>query len=110
MSIAGTVLLGAGLFFMAVTAIGLARLPDFFSRVHAVSKSETLGIGLVLLGLIAHQIADQGGLDQTSLKLGLIALFVVISNPVAAHVLTRSALRSGLMPWRRPQPPAGGSG
>ncbi|MCI0821242.1 MAG: monovalent cation/H(+) antiporter subunit G [Chloroflexi bacterium] len=105
MSIAGTVLLGLGLFFMAVTAIGLVRLPDFFSRVHSVSKSETLGITLVLLGLIAHQ-----GFDQTSLKLGLIALFVLITNPVAAHVLTRSAVRSGLMPWRRPRPGAGGSG
>ena len=105
MSIVGTVLLGAGLFFMAATAIGLVRLPDFFSRVHSVSKSETLGITLVLLGLIAHQ-----GFDQTSLKLGLIALFVATSNPVAAHVLTRSAVRSGLMPWRRPRPPAGGTG
>ncbi len=105
MSVAGTVLLGLGLFFMAVTAIGLVRLPDFFSRVHSVSKSETLGIALVLLGLIAHQ-----GFDQISLKLGLIALFVLITNPVAAHVLTRSAVRSGLMPWRRPRPPAGGAG
>ena len=105
MSIAGTVLLGLGLFFLAVTAIGLVRLPDFFTRVHSVSKSETLGITLVLLGLIAHQ-----GFDQTSLKLGLIALFVLITNPVAAHVLTRSAVRSGLMPWRRPRPGAGGSG
>ncbi len=104
MSIAGTVLLGLGLFFMAATAIGLLRLPDFFSRVHSVSKSETLGIALVLLGLIAHQ-----GFDQISLKLGLIALFVATTNPVAAHVLTRSAVRSGLMPWRRPRPPAGGA-
>ena len=105
MSVAGTVLLGLGLFFMAVTAIGLVRLPDFFSRVHSVSKSETLGIALVLLGLIAHQ-----GFDQISLKLGLIALFVLITNPVAAHVLTRSAVRSGLMPLRRPRPPTGGAG
>ena len=102
MSVAGTVVLAAGLFFMAVTAIGLARLPDFFSRVHSVSKSETLGTALVLLGLILHQ-----GFDQTSLKLGLIALFVGMSNPVAAHVLTRAAVRSGVMPWRRPQPPTG---
>ena len=105
MSILGTVLLGAGLFLMAVTAIGLARLPDFFSRVHSVSKTETLGVALVLLGLIAHE-----GFDRTALKLGLIVLFIVISNPVAAHVLSRSAVRSGLMPWRRPHPPAQGNG
>ena len=101
MSIFGTIVLGAGLFFTAVAAIGLLRLPDFFSRVHAVSKSETLGIALVLLGLILHE-----GWSHTSLKLALIVLFIAISNPVAAHVLTRAAVRSGLMPWRR----AGGAG
>ena len=47
MSILGAVILSIGLFFMAVTAVGLLRLPDFFTRVHAVSKSETLGIALV---------------------------------------------------------------
>ena len=101
----GTVVLGAGLFFTAVTAVGLLRLPDFFSRVHAVSKSETLGIALVLLGLMLHE-----EWSHTSLKLALIVLFIGISNPVAVHVLTRAAVRSGLMPWRRGGDAAGGSG
>ena len=96
MSIVATAILGVGLFFMAVTAAGLIRLPDFFTRVHAVSKSETLGIALVLLGLMVHD-----GFTHVSLKLALVVLFVVISNPVGAHVLTRSAVRTGFMPWRR---------
>ncbi len=101
MSIVGTVLMSAGIALMAITAIGLVRLPDFFSRVHAVSKSETLGIALVLLGLILHD-----GATLVSLKLVFIVVFVAIANPVAAHVLTRAAVRTGLMPWRR----SGGDG
>ena len=96
MSVAGSVLIGAGLGFMALTALGLLRLPDFFSRVHAVSKSETLGIALVLLGLILHE-----GASLVSLKLALVMVFVAIANPVGAHVLTRAAVRTGLMPWRK---------
>ena len=96
MSIAGNVLIGLGLAFMVITALGLLRLPDFFARVHAVSKSETLGIALMLLGLILHE-----GATLVSLKLALILVFVAIANPVGAHLLTRAALRTGQMPWRR---------
>ena len=96
MSIAGTVLIALGLAFMVITALGMIRLPDFYSRVHAVSKSETLGIALVLLGLILHE-----GATLVSLKIGLILVFVAVANPVGAHLLTRAALRTGQMPWRR---------
>ena len=96
MSIAGTVLIALGLAFMVITALGMMRLPDFYSRVHAVSKSETLGIALVLLGLILHE-----GATLVSLKIGLILVFVAVANPVGAHLLTRAALRTGQLPWRR---------
>ena len=96
MAIAGTVLIGIGLFFMAVTAIGLIRLPDFYARTHASSKTETLGIGLVLGGLALHE-----GATLVSLKIVLGLLFISIANPVAVHVLARSALRVGIMPWLR---------
>lgn len=96
MSLAGSVLICAGLVLMALTALGLVRLPDFFSRVHSVSKSETLGISLLLIGLALHE-----GITLVSLKLLLILVFVAIANPVGAHVLTRAAIRSGLLPWRR---------
>ncbi|MDE2802864.1 MAG: monovalent cation/H(+) antiporter subunit G, partial [Chloroflexota bacterium] len=93
MNIIALALMAAGLFFMAIAVIGLVRLPDFFSRVHAVSKSETLGITLLLLGLLVS-----AGVSLTGLKLALIVLFVAISNPVGVHVLTRAAVRNGLMP------------
>ena len=79
MNIAGDVFIVLGLVFMVITALGLLRLPDFFSRVHAVSKSETLGIALLLLGLILHE-----GATLLSLKFALILVFVAIANPVGA--------------------------
>ena len=96
MTIASNVLIAAGLLLMALTALGMLRLPDFFSRVHSVSKSETLGITLLLLGLILEE-----GATLVSLKLALVLAFVAIANPVAAHLLTRAAVRTGYMPWRR---------
>ena len=81
---------------MAVTAIGLIRLPDFYARTHASSKTETLGIGLLLGGLALHE-----GVTLVSLKIVLGLLFISIANPVAVHVLARSALRVGIMPWMR---------
>ena len=105
MSAAGTVLIVAGLFFIAVSALGLLRMPDFYTRVHAVSKSDTLGVALVLGGLALHE-----GATLVSLKLVLILLFIGMANPVAAHVLARSALQSGLAPWRRGRTNEGGRG
>ena len=96
MIIAGNVFMGLGFAFMVITALGMVRLPDFFARVHAVSKSETLGITLLLFGIILHE-----GTTLVSLKIGLILVFVAIAKPVGAHLLTRAALRTGQMPWRK---------
>jgi multicomponent Na+:H+ antiporter subunit G len=95
LDILGTALIIIGLFFVAVTAIGVLRLPDFFSRVHAVSKTETLGIGLVMLGLAFHAPSL-----LTGGKLVFATVFVFIANPVSAHLLTRAAIRKGVFPWR----------
>ena len=96
MNIAGLIVMCVGLFFLGVSSVGLFRLPGFFARVHAVSKSETLGIALVLGGLMIH-----GGVSLVSLKLALIVVFVAIANPVAAHLLTRAAVRTGILPVSR---------
>lgn len=101
MNIVGLVVMSVGLFFLGVTVIGLIRLPGFFARVHAVSKSETLGLALVFGGLMIHE-----GLNIVSLKYALIILFIAIANPVGAHVLTRAAVRTGVLPLQmRPRKP-----
>jgi multicomponent Na+:H+ antiporter subunit G len=100
MNVFGLVIMAVGVFFLLVTSVGLIRLPGFFARVHAVSKSETLGMSLIFAGLMVHD-----GVSLVSVKLGLVLIFVAIANPVAAHLLTRSAIRTGIMPWRRGGPP-----
>jgi multicomponent Na+:H+ antiporter subunit G len=96
LSLIGDIVLWGGVFFMAVAAIGLIRLPDFYTRAHAVSKSETLGIGLILLGLALHE-----NFSLISIKLALALLFAFLANPLAANLLTRAALRSGVRMWSR---------
>lgn len=83
-----------GLFFLTVTCVGIIRLPDVYSRIHAVGKSETLGLMLVMVGLAIYH-----GFEINSAKLIMILLFVVFANPTATHVITRAAIRSGLQPW-----------
>lgn len=84
----------AGLFFLVVSGVGLLRFPDFYTRNHAVGKSETLGSILLLSGLAIYN-----GLEITSGKLVIILLFIALANPTATHIVARAAFRSGLQPW-----------
>jgi multicomponent Na+:H+ antiporter subunit G len=92
------VFLAGGAFFLVVSTVGLLRLPDFFSRSHAVGKSETLGSLLLLAGL-----AIQNGFALESAKLVLILIFIAATNPSGVHVLSRAALRKGLPIWIHPE-------
>ncbi len=87
------ILIVSGIFFMLVGSIGVIRLPDFYSRTHAVSKSDTLGITLVILGLIIYE-----GLTMNSVKLTFIVLFIALSNPIGTHALARAAYKRQLKP------------
>ena len=91
-------LIVVGLLLMLLGSIGLIRLPDFYSRTHAASKVDTLGIIIVLLGMAAWE-----GFTLTGAKLVVAMLFVGFSNPVAAHALARAALWQGVKPWRHPR-------
>lgn len=85
--------LGA-VFFAVVAAVGLIRLPDVYSRTHSSSKSETLGAVLAL-----GAVAVSYGLGQTTLKVVLLLLFMFLTNPTAAHAITRAARERGIEPW-----------
>jgi multicomponent Na+:H+ antiporter subunit G len=95
----GILLSSLGLVFMFFGSVGLVRLPDFFSRTHATSKVDTVGSALLLLG-----IAMLEGFTLNSGKLMVAMVFVVLTNPVAAHALARAAVQSGEKPWRRNDP------
>lgn len=83
----------AGIFFLFAGSLGTVRMPDFYSRTHATSKSDTLGLMLVIAGLIIYE-----GLHINSAKLFLILLFIALSNPIGSHALARAAYEYKLKP------------
>lgn len=82
-----------GSFFCLTGAVGLLRFPDFFSRIHAASLTDTLGASLILIGLMF-----QAGWSLTLPKLILILLFSLLAGATASHALAKAALKSGMKP------------
>jgi len=92
-------LAAASVFFSFVAAVGFYRLPDVYARTHAASKSETLG---ALLGLTAVAVVFATGGDAgATVKVALLALFVLVTGPTAAHAIARAAADAGIEPWTR---------
>jgi multicomponent Na+:H+ antiporter subunit G len=85
-------LVGGGLFCM-VGAVGLVRMPDFYTRMHAASVIETLGAGLILAGLML-----QAGPTLVAAKLLIVGLLIFFASPTATHALARAAMVRGLKP------------
>jgi len=87
-------LAGAG-FFLAGT-VGLLRFPDVYTRLHALTKADNVGLGLVVAGLVlqAESWAAMG-------KLLFIWLLVLLASASVAHLVARTALRKGIRPWKR---------
>jgi multicomponent Na+:H+ antiporter subunit G len=80
-----------GTAFLAVSAIGLIRFPDFWIRAHAVAKAETLGLVLLISGFVVHHRFGSG-----TFQLVMIAIFSLLLNPTAIHALARTATRQEL--------------
>jgi multicomponent Na+:H+ antiporter subunit G len=94
LTIGGAVLAIAGIVLMVVAAFGLVRLPDALARQHAATKSVTLALGLVLLGLAVHQHGIDPALSGAWwARVGVIVLLLLLTLPVAAHMLARAAAR-----------------
>ena len=90
---AGGVIMAAGALFCIIGAIGLLRLPDVFARMHAASLVDTLGMLLLVLGMLVIE-----GFTQNALKLLLVALFILFTSPVATHALSKAVLKQGVEP------------
>ena len=85
-----------GLFFFTTATIGLLRFPDFFARLHAIGKGDTLAVLLCLIGISIYE-----GFSLTSLKILLIAAFMFLAQPTATHAISRAGLRYGIKPWTK---------
>jgi multicomponent K+:H+ antiporter subunit G len=81
------ILIGAA--FALVGSIGLARLPDFFTRLHGPTKATTLGVGSIVIASLIHSSTTSGSLSLRELA---ISLFLFITAPVSAHLLGKAAL------------------
>lgn len=79
----------SGTFFFLVGVVGLIRMPDVFTRMHATTKCDTMGAGLIFLGLILWK-----GLSLVSLVVFLVLLFLWITNPTAAHFIAKGAYQT----------------
>ena len=94
--ISAALVLGGMFFFLAGT-VGLLRFPDFFTRLHALTKADNLGLGLVIAGL-----ALQAGSWADVLKLALTWLLVLGASATVCFLMARAALRAGQKPWTKP--------
>lgn len=96
MEIIGSLLLGFGGFCMISAAIGLQRMPDFFTRLHPAGVSDGMGLTCILFGIAC--MTDPG---LVTLKLILLGVFALITGATACHALSHSALENGLKPLGR---------
>jgi len=90
---AAALLLVVGALFGLIAAVGVLRLPDLYTRLHAASKAGAVGAGLILLAVAV--ISLDGGVILRSI-LGIV--FLLLSTPISAHLLARAAYRSGELP------------
>ena len=88
------VLVLLGLFFTFVSTTGVLRLPDVYSRAHTASQADTLGAGFTLAA-----VALALGWGTTSYKTVLLLFFIFVTNPTAAHAISRAADEEGIEPW-----------
>lgn len=103
LTILSIILMSAGLLFFTTATIGILRFPDFYSRMHAVSKSDTLGALLLLSGISLYNLTDGLTLSSIvlSVKILLIAVVIFIANPTACHAITKAAFEVGVLPWKK---------
>lgn len=96
--IAAGVFLGIGAVFVLIGTLGLLRLPDFYTRLHAAGITDTLGLSIMLIGMMFL-----GGLTLVSVKLFFILLLILLTSPTATHAVANAAHTVGLRPFGVPE-------
>ena len=93
LDVASWILIVAGGLFSVIGAVGVLRMPDFYTRVHAASVTDVVGSLAILLGL-----GLQAGFTLTAAKLAVVALLIFFTSPAATHALVKAALERGVAP------------
>ena len=98
-------LVSLGLLFFFGTSLGLLRLPDFYTRMHAAGKGDTLSSLLILIGLALYHVGqgDHVTLEMglVSLKMILICIFIFIGSPTATHAIMKAGYDAGVPHWTK---------
>ena len=89
-------LVSGGVFFLFMGAVGMLRFPDFYTRMHAAGKCDTLGSLLVVSGIAVYL-----GPTLSSIKVLAIAVFIFLTSPTATHAIARAALRNKVPLWTK---------
>lgn len=96
LSLLTALLVIVGAVFAALAGVGVVRMPDVYIRMHSATKAGTLGAGLILVASAVH-FFDLG----VSLRVLAAFSFMVLTAPVAAHMIGRAAYRSGVPLWEK---------
>ena len=96
-----TVLILVGAVFTFIGSLGLARMPDFYTRLHGPTKATTIGVGSLLIASMIHFSTQDDGLSFHEV---LVTLFLFITAPVSAHLLSKAALHLRTRSLSEPPP------
>ena len=94
--IISVIFLVLGFLLITIAVIGVLRFPDFYTRLHASSKIDSLGVALTLIGLAIYN-----GLSLTSVKILFIVVFIMLTNPISTHLLAKAAYHAGIQSWKK---------
>ncbi len=94
--IISAILIGFGVLFVVIGAVGLLRLPDYYIRVSAITKAATVGVACIMIGVAIY-------FNEVSLAVKAIAIvvFLLITSPIAAHIISRAAYNEGVPLWKK---------
>jgi len=100
MNIVVIIFLAIGLFFFTAGSIGILRLPDFYSRLHAAGKLDTMGAFMMVTGLALYTLGHFTLAEiLTALKIIFIIVFTAIASPTATHAIFDAGVKAGAPPW-----------
>jgi len=90
-------LIAIGLFFALAGTKGIIKMPDTFCRMQASTCIPTMGVLCTAIGAVLYAILIMGSIG-TAIKVGLIALLILLTNPIGSHVIAKGAYKAGIRP------------
>ena len=106
--VSGILILG-GLVFFFGASVGIYRFPDFYTRMHAAGKGDTLSSFLILLGFAVHELEDFTWMSLlVALKILAIGFFIMFTSPTSTHALMEAGFDDRIEPWKKDEDKKGG--